>query len=105
MSLCEFAIPSSPLSLGQDPTPDSIAIAASARVVLVEGLYLHSGASVWRDMNALFDRTWWVACPVDAAMERVARRHVAAGICASVVFIFKNLKSSLFENLKSCSYL
>jgi pantothenate kinase len=66
----------------KDPTPDSIAIAASDRVVLVEGLYLHSGAPVWRDMAALFDHTWWVSCPIDVAMERVARRHVAAGICA-----------------------
>jgi len=67
-----------------DPEEDVISIDPSHKVVLVEGNYLLLPEEPWcqlagGDGAALLDETWFVDTPVDAAMERVMRRHVAVG--------------------------
>lgn len=71
-----------------DPEEDAIAISPSHKVVIVEGNYLLLAQEPWRRLwvdgdgdeeEALLSETWFVDTSVDAAMERVVRRHVAVG--------------------------
>lgn len=64
----------------KDPKEDDIAIAPTQRVVVVEGNYLALDAGVWRDAAALFDELWFVEVDFNRARERLAPRHVKAGI-------------------------
>lgn len=63
-----------------DPRPAAIHVAPAVRVVLVEGLYV-----LMRDwaLEPLFDLRVFLDCDLDAATERVAARHLAAGLAAT----------------------
>lgn len=63
----------------KDPVEDDIAIPPSARVVVFEGLYVAVDDDPWRDAAQLMDMLWFVDVAVDVAVERLVRRHVAAG--------------------------
>lgn len=60
-----------------DPQPDAIAVPARTRLVLLEGLYLLHRAHGW-DLRGLLDTCWYLDVELDAAMERVAQRHMAS---------------------------
>ncbi|KAJ2487762.1 hypothetical protein IWW37_005108 [Coemansia sp. RSA 2050] len=65
-----------------DPVPDAIAVRPQHRIVLVEGLYAHVSEEPWAQVGlALADELWWIQ-PADAKAnyERLALRHVAAGL-------------------------
>lgn len=64
----------------KDPVEDDIAIAPSVRVCLLEGNYTALDREGWREAAALMDERWVVEVEFDVARERLARRHVAAGI-------------------------
>ncbi|KAM3511953.1 hypothetical protein MY11210_004424 [Beauveria gryllotalpidicola] len=68
----------------KDPIEDDIIIASTQRIVIVEGNYLALNADVWRDASALFEELWFVEVDFDRARERLARRHVKAGIVTSL---------------------
>ena len=64
-----------------DPEEDAIVIKAKHKIVLVEGNYVLLPDEPWcalKDLNVL-DESWFVDVPVDEAMRRVERRHVAVG--------------------------
>lgn len=70
-----------------DPEEDGVAVSPSHKVIIVEGNYLLLPEEPWCQLcedgddgeGALLDETWFVDTAVDVAMERVVRRHVAAG--------------------------
>lgn len=64
----------------KDPVPGDVEIPAAARVVLIEGLYLHLDHDVWRDVYDLFDINVWVHVEKDVALNRLVNRHVQSGI-------------------------
>jgi pantothenate kinase len=64
----------------KDPVFDDIKIPASARIVLVEGLYTALDREGWRDAAKLMDEVWFVDCPIEVAEGRVAKRNFAAGL-------------------------
>jgi pantothenate kinase len=64
----------------KDPRADAIRVTATTPLVIVEGLYVL--LSDWQTAD-LFDLSVFIDCELDTAMERVARRHVACGLCAS----------------------
>eukprot|EP00741_Cyanophora_paradoxa_P021419 tig00021352_g20677.t1 len=61
-----------------DPVEEDIEITPAHRVVLLEGNYVLLDEPHWRDIGPLVDDTWYIDVDVDAAMERVVRRHMAA---------------------------
>lgn len=67
----------------KDPVEEDIRIDASARVVVIEGLYLSLGSGTWREVGAEMDERWFVDVERDVAIARVVERHVRSGVCAS----------------------
>lgn len=61
----------------KDPKEDLITIDNSVKYVIVEGLYLFYPE--W-DLNNVWDLKLWMECPVELAMQRVAKRHFDCGI-------------------------
>ncbi|KIX98100.1 uncharacterized protein Z520_06180 [Fonsecaea multimorphosa CBS 102226] len=68
----------------KDPVPDAISIFASTTIVILEGNYLLLDEDKWRDISALVDFRIFVDVDFQLARMRVARRHVQAGIEASL---------------------
>lgn len=60
-----------------DPDPDAIAVPASARLVLVEGLYLLHATDGWQ-LDGLLDECWYLDTPAALASERLLRRHMTS---------------------------
>jgi pantothenate kinase len=61
-----------------DPVQDAYLIPASSRLVLVEGLYLLHRADGWEAISQLFDERWYLDTSMEAALERLALRHMHA---------------------------
>lgn len=61
-----------------DPVEGASTVAASTRLVLVEGLYLLSQADGWAQISRVFNERWYLDTPVDVALERLALRHMQA---------------------------
>lgn len=61
-----------------DPVEDAYTIAASARLVLVEGLYLLHQADGWDAISRRFDERWYLDTALPIALERLALRHMHA---------------------------
>ncbi|MFM2032594.1 MAG: hypothetical protein RLZZ297_1359, partial [Chloroflexota bacterium] len=61
-----------------DPVPAAVAVDPAARIVVVEGLYLLHDGDGWEAVRPLLDECWYLDTPPAVAMERLARRHMAA---------------------------
>jgi pantothenate kinase len=68
----------------KDPVANGVEIASSVRVVLMEGLYLLVNKEPWVRISEYADEKWLLTVDYDIAVERLAKRHFAAGITASV---------------------
>ena len=68
----------------KDPVENDIPIAATSRVVVMEGNYLSlgTGAPEWKEAAELMDELWFVDVEEDVARQRLIKRHVASGIAA-----------------------
>lgn len=64
----------------KDPVENDIPIPPTARVVVFEGLYVALDEEPWRDAAKLMDELWFIDVAVDTAIERLVKRHVAAGL-------------------------
>lgn len=64
----------------KDPVENDIPIPPTARVVVFEGLYVALDEEPWRNAAKLMDELWFVDVPMDIAVERLVKRHVAAGL-------------------------
>lgn len=62
-----------------EPVAGEIAIAASARVVLVEGNYLLGDEEPWARVHGLLDEAWFCDADDDERMQRLVRRHTESG--------------------------
>lgn len=60
-----------------DPVPDAITVPASARLVLLEGLYLLHRDDGW-DLAGLLDACWFLELDPERALQRLAQRHMAS---------------------------
>lgn len=84
----------------KDPVENDIPIPPSARVVLIEGLYVALSypaprtespttdtqaalPSAWAEACALMDEVWLISVPIPVATERVAKRNYKAGLSSS----------------------
>lgn len=61
-----------------DPVEASLLVKPTARIILVEGLYLMHRADGWESIGALFEERWYLDTPFDVAMERLTQRHMKA---------------------------
>ncbi|RBA19716.1 hypothetical protein FPRO05_09016 [Fusarium proliferatum] len=64
----------------KDPIPDAVEISSCTRIVIVEGNYVLLDQDLWRRISTLVNDRWFVDVPVDIARERLASRHLRAGI-------------------------
>lgn len=66
----------------KDPVADDIPIHPSARIIVIEGLYLSlgSGAKEWKEAAELMDELWFVQVSMEKAKQRLIDRHVKAGL-------------------------
>lgn len=67
----------------KDPVAEDVPVGRTVRVVLLEGNYvaLNDGeGGPWRQARDEVDEVWFVEVSEEAAVERLVRRHVAAGI-------------------------
>ena len=62
-----------------DPVPDAIEVPAGAGLVVTEGNYLLLGEPRWRDVRRECDAVWHLVVDESTRVERLVRRHVAAG--------------------------
>lgn len=62
-----------------EPVPGRIAIPASARVIIADGLYVAHDEGEWARVSECLDVVWWLDVPWDLARERLVARHVAGG--------------------------
>jgi len=62
-----------------EPVAGEIAIAASARFVVVEGNYLLSDAEPWRRVRHLLDEAWFCDADDEERVDRLVRRHTEFG--------------------------
>ena len=60
-----------------DPVANAVAVLPSARIVLVEGLYLLHDDHGWQHAH-LFDESWFLDVPMEIAMDRLLQRHMQA---------------------------
>ncbi|KAK1760604.1 ATP-dependent kinase [Echria macrotheca] len=68
----------------KDPKPDDIPVEPTQRIVVFEGNYLLLDRAPWSEAAALMDLRWFVEVDRDVARVRLARRHVAAGLVATL---------------------
>ena len=61
----------------KDPVENDIIVKESHKVIIVEGLYLFT--KEWK-LNELFDVKVFIDCPIDIAVDRLAKRHLQCGI-------------------------
>ncbi|EXJ94054.1 hypothetical protein A1O1_02447 [Capronia coronata CBS 617.96] len=64
----------------KDPKEDDIEISPDTSIVILDGNYLLLDEDKWRDISPLLDLKIFVNVDPEVARERVAKRHVAAGI-------------------------
>ena len=60
-----------------DPVPDTLTVPPDVPLLLVEGLYLLHREHGWQ-LDGCFDAHWYLDVPMDTALARLARRHMAA---------------------------
>lgn len=60
-----------------DPVADAICINPEVKLIIVEGLYLLHREHGW-NLNGLLDECWYLDTPMNVAMERLVKRHMAS---------------------------
>ncbi|KAI1050678.1 hypothetical protein LB505_012888 [Fusarium chuoi] len=82
----------------KDPMPDAIEISSRAKVVIIEGNYVLLDQDPWSRIPALVDNKWFVDIPVDIARERLASRHLRAGIETTIEAAIKRANENDIPN-------
>jgi pantothenate kinase len=82
----------------KDPVENGIAITDDAEIVIIEGNYLLLDEPEWREVAALVDYRVFVESDLQEARERVARRHVLAGIEKTLEDAFRRVDSNDYLN-------
>lgn len=60
-----------------DPVADAISVNPDTKLIIVEGLYLLHREHGW-NLTGLLDECWYLDTPMDVAMERLVKRHMAS---------------------------
>ena len=60
-----------------DPVADAISVNQDTKLIIVEGLYLLHRDHGW-NLSGLLDECWYLDTPMDVAMDRLVKRHMAS---------------------------
>ena len=82
----------------KDPVENSIFITPETSIIIIEGNYLLLDEPGWRDLADLVDYRIFVDLDLDEARERVAKRHVQAGIEKTLEDGFRRVDSNDYLN-------
>ncbi|KAJ5821372.1 uncharacterized protein N7525_010656 [Penicillium rubens] len=85
----------------KDPVSNSIVLAPETSIVIVEGNYLLFDDPSWRDVATLFDYRLFVDADLEVARERVAKRHVQAGIEPNIESGFRRVDENDYLNAQA----
>ncbi|KAH6686944.1 phosphoribulokinase/uridine kinase [Plectosphaerella plurivora] len=64
----------------KDPVEDAISVSSQTKLVIVEGNYTLLDEEPWSGISELVDDRWFVDVPPAVVRERIAARHLQAGI-------------------------
>ena len=84
----------------KDPVENDISIAPTTQVVIFEGLYTVLDREPWREAAALMDELWFIDVPMDLAVARLVKRHVASTISPDPEHARKRVVESDMRNGK-----
>ncbi|KAE8379824.1 hypothetical protein BDV26DRAFT_258637 [Aspergillus bertholletiae] len=87
----------------KDPVADGVSIPSDTSIVILEGNYLLLDEPQWRNVAALVDYCVFVEADLHIARERVARRHVRAGIEPTLQDGFRRVDQNDFLNALTIS--
>ncbi|KAL1862280.1 hypothetical protein Plec18170_001105 [Paecilomyces lecythidis] len=82
----------------KDPVQDAIAITPDASIIILEGNYLLVDEPEWRELAGLVDYRIFVDADIEEARERLAKRHVRAGIEKTLEDGFRRVDSNDYLN-------
>lgn len=68
----------------KDPIMNDVVIPRSTNIIILEGNYLLLKESPWNTIQDLVNESWLLECTFEVAEERLARRHLAAGIVDNI---------------------
>jgi pantothenate kinase len=64
----------------KDPSPSTVTIHPSDRIVVIEGLYTFLNLEPWAEAGKLLDERWLIELDEEEARERLVKRHVLTGV-------------------------
>ncbi|OAL46761.1 phosphoribulokinase/uridine kinase [Pyrenochaeta sp. DS3sAY3a] len=82
----------------KDPVRDEISISSRARIVIIEGNYTLLKQSPWNKVAEMCAEKWFVDAPLNLIRERLAQRHLAAGIETSMAAATKRAEENDIPN-------
>ncbi|PLB44507.1 P-loop containing nucleoside triphosphate hydrolase protein [Aspergillus steynii IBT 23096] len=82
----------------KDPIENGTYVTSSISIIVVEGNYLLLDEPVWRDVPALVDYKVFIDTDAMVARERLAKRHVFAGIESCVEDGFRRVDANDYLN-------
>ncbi|KNG81212.1 hypothetical protein ANOM_010335 [Aspergillus nomiae NRRL 13137] len=87
----------------KDPVTDGISITPDTSILILEGNYLLLDEPQWRDVASMVDYRIFVDADLQVARERVAKRHVQAGIEPTLEDGFRRVDQNDFLNAQTIS--
>ncbi|KAF2126457.1 P-loop containing nucleoside triphosphate hydrolase protein [Dothidotthia symphoricarpi CBS 119687] len=82
----------------KDPVQDAIPVSSRNRIIVIEGNYTLLNQSPWNEIAELSDERWFVDAPIEVVKERLAQRHLAAGIETSALAAIKRAEENDIPN-------
>ncbi|CCE86372.1 Piso0_004857 [Millerozyma farinosa CBS 7064] len=82
----------------KDPVENDIIVAPEVKAVIIEGNYVSLKDPVWTDIEKYMDETWFIYTDLDTTCQRLANRHLEAGIVSSEDEAIKRAKGSDYDN-------
>lgn len=78
----------------KDPVDNGTIIPGDAEILIVEGLYVLLDIDPWKEISKYLDDSWFITVDLDIARQRVAKRHVEAGIEPSMDKAYQRVDSN-----------
>lgn len=84
----------------KDPVVEDIPLPPSARIVIIEGLYVALDQPPWKEALELYDELWFINVDLETATKRVAMRNFTAGLSPTYEEALKRTVENDMRNAK-----